>query len=341
MTSAGPTRWFLLFLSCILLSAWSGPPPGTFKLPDRMRECEGQDQQTCGIWTFNGVDGTGQWDGGAVADLLVQQSDPAWIIIRRSDTSGTSPGLTAIYVGKLNGDRIEGKVTWTWLGHWDQQVEGTWFATLEQPESSATGPAPRAPRQTSPAPGRDRDRAAKGEAHAAQLQAASPKATARPGQNEVCASRRIRVAMQSIENLAIKDPNGAALTLLTLAFTGINARSDAATILASHNGSDGGRYTSKAPGSFVCVGVFVHGDLQHADPAELSRGGVHIDTASWADGVAELTAAAAQQIMKTFPPYKEWYLVRPLKDGRYQLTLLPAGLELSREYSTQFTYPAP
>jgi len=87
--------------------------------------------------------------------------------------------------------------------------------------------------------------------------------------------------------------------------------------------------------------VFVHGDLQHAEPAELSRGGVHIDTAAWADGVAELTAAAAQQIMKTFPPYKEWYLVRPLQDGHYKLTLLPAGLELSREYSTQFTYPTP
>lgn len=134
----------------------------------------------------------------------------------------------------------------------------------------------------------------------------------RPGQDAVCASRRIRVAMQSVEDLALKDPNGAALSGLARVFTGIDARSDSATILASHNGSDGGRYTSRSPGSFVCVGVFVHGDLRHADPAELSLGGVHIDTTSWADGVATLSAEAAQQIMRMFPPFKEWFLVRPL-----------------------------
>jgi hypothetical protein len=117
-----------LLIPCLI--GWSYAAAQEPKVPDRLWECEGRNNETCGIWDFSGSAGTGQWPNGAVADLFIQQFDSARIIIRRTDPSGSSPGLTGIYVGKLNGERIEGTVKWTWLGHWNQQIEGTWYATL-------------------------------------------------------------------------------------------------------------------------------------------------------------------------------------------------------------------
>jgi hypothetical protein len=137
-------RLYLALLAPLLGQLSSSPATAQdLEVPDRLRVCEGQDRQTCGTWTFSGSQGTGRWDNGAVADLLVQQFDPDWIIIRRSDPpGGATPGLTAIYRGKLTGDRIAGTVTWTWLGHWNKQVEGTWSATLNHPGSPTPTPEP-------------------------------------------------------------------------------------------------------------------------------------------------------------------------------------------------------
>ena len=121
---------------CAVLLRWSPAAAQELKVPDRLWECEGRDNATCGTWAFSGREGVGQWSNGARAELVVQQFDPAWIVIRRSDPSGTSLGLTGIYVGRLNGSRIEGTVKWTWLGHWNQQVEGTWYATLDRPSTT-------------------------------------------------------------------------------------------------------------------------------------------------------------------------------------------------------------
>jgi len=108
-----------------------------------LRVCEGQNPQICGTWTFSGSQGTGRWDNGAVADLIVQQFDSNWVIIRRSDgPEGATPGLTAIYRGKLSHDRIEGTVTWTWPGHWKKQVDGTWSSSLNDSSSLAPRPEP-------------------------------------------------------------------------------------------------------------------------------------------------------------------------------------------------------
>jgi hypothetical protein len=57
------------------------------KVPDHLRVCEGHDHQSCGTWTFGGAEGTGRWDNGAVADLVVQQFDSAWIIIQRIEST--------------------------------------------------------------------------------------------------------------------------------------------------------------------------------------------------------------------------------------------------------------
>jgi hypothetical protein len=142
----------IILIPCAFLLGWSVVAAlehavDAPEIPSHMSECEGRDNATCGTWTFDGTEGTGQWRGGAFANLTVQQFEPGWVIIRRSDPSGASPGLTAIYVGKIQGQRVEGTVTWRWLGHWTQEAKGTWFATFGEPgpndpTSSPRGTAP-------------------------------------------------------------------------------------------------------------------------------------------------------------------------------------------------------
>jgi hypothetical protein len=127
------------FIPCALFMGCSFAVAQELKVPDRLWECESRENRTCGTWTFSGTEGTGQWQNGAVADLHIQQFDSAWIIIRRSDAAGTSRGLTGIYAGKINGDRIEGTVKWTWVGHWNRQINGTWYATFTEPSPPASG----------------------------------------------------------------------------------------------------------------------------------------------------------------------------------------------------------
>jgi TPR repeat protein len=114
------------------------------KIPAHMSECEGKDNATCGTWTFTGSEGLGNWRHGAIAELTVQQFDPGWVIIRRSDSSGISQGLTAVYLGKIVENRVEGTVTWTWPGHWNNKPsKGTWFATFDDPQSTSPASRPK------------------------------------------------------------------------------------------------------------------------------------------------------------------------------------------------------
>ena len=140
------SKWRLL-LPCLALAGRSlavaqEPSIDASRIPRHMTECEGTDQMTCGTWTFTGIEGTGRWSNGAAANLTIQQFDPKWVIIRRTDTSGTSAGLTAIYVGQQHGQRVEGTVKWTWLGHWSQEAQGTWSATFDEPGSTASASRP-------------------------------------------------------------------------------------------------------------------------------------------------------------------------------------------------------
>ena len=143
---------------------------------------------------------------------------------------------------------------------------------------------------------------------------------------QICTSGPIRTAMQLIENDAVKDPNGAMLSVLASALTGVDASSGSATILDSKDGSDGGRYTSQDPGSFVCRGLFVRGDVK-------------ISATDDADATGRLTAKAMEGIMSTHPTFQEWFKVAPVGNSTYRATLLPSSLQLSKEYTKEFAFP--
>ena len=152
-----------------------------------------------------------------------------------------------------------------------------------------------------------------------------------PGSNEeqqmlrtrICVSPRIRGAMQLVEDQAIHDPNGAMLAQL---LAGANGSAGSAKILDSKDGTDGGRYTSKDPGSFVCRGLFSHQDLK-------------IDTTDNADPAAQISLETMKEIMSKYPTFVEWFKVKRTGFGTYLLTLLPSSLPLAREYTREFTYP--
>ena len=111
-------------------------------LPTKLTECEsGQ----CvpggggpGDWTFNGRQGHGEWRlQGAKANLTIERFDFDSVVIRREDVVGRTPGITAIYTGKIQGNRIEGNVTWSWPGHWNKSPSSTWYATVLEPANYA------------------------------------------------------------------------------------------------------------------------------------------------------------------------------------------------------------
>jgi hypothetical protein len=136
---------------------------------------------------------------------------------------------------------------------------------------------------------------------------------------QICKSPRIRGAMQLVEEAAIKDPIVAPIAQLF-------GNAGTAQILDSKDGTDGGRYTSKDPGSFVCRGLFLHQDLK-------------IDTTDRADPAAQVAAETVQEIMSKYPTFVEWFKVKRMGSGTYRLTLLPSSIELSREYARDFVYP--
>jgi hypothetical protein len=115
-------------------------------IPARMTECEGNQCVAGGggpgIWTFNRTEGRGRWPGsGAIANLSVERWDSGIVIIHRTDTAGRTPGITATYIGKIQGNRVDGDVTWAWPGHWSKPAVGKWYATIEAPALSAAMPA--------------------------------------------------------------------------------------------------------------------------------------------------------------------------------------------------------
>jgi enterochelin esterase family protein len=111
-------------------------------------ECTGDPCAAAGnkaTWEFHGVLGDAQWHDGSSATLVIDRYDAAGIVIRRIDLpNSASYGLTAVYKGKLQGDRIEGSVVWSWSGHWDDKhPTGRWSAILQgaaQPPRSLLEP---------------------------------------------------------------------------------------------------------------------------------------------------------------------------------------------------------
>lgn len=110
-------------------SAPAAPPRPKATGPVTMTECEGVNN--CATWTFLGTQGNGQWPSGEIANLSVENVDADTVIIRRSDSTGASAGLTSIYKGTRHGDRIGGEFTSSWPGHWGSK-SGNWYATIER-----------------------------------------------------------------------------------------------------------------------------------------------------------------------------------------------------------------
>jgi hypothetical protein len=109
--------------------------------PPHLMECESSDRCD-GFWTFNGTRGWAVWQSGARAKLSVVSFDSRNIVIERTDSDGSSPGLTAVYRGVLTGKRFEGDVTWTWPGHWAGPGRGHWSATVDDAASAPNAGTP-------------------------------------------------------------------------------------------------------------------------------------------------------------------------------------------------------
>ena len=77
-------------------------------VPAHLLECE-LDQYCDGLWSFNGTSGKAVWprNPAVLADLTVESFSPDNIVIRRIDNAGS---VTALYKGRLNGNRISGTV---------------------------------------------------------------------------------------------------------------------------------------------------------------------------------------------------------------------------------------
>lgn len=160
-------------------------------------------------------------------------------------------------------------------------------------------------------------------------------ATIPPDSGAICKSHEIHSAMQSIVDQEATDPAGAALGLLSCGALGLcgdaaHPGSVTASILASRPATDSVGFTTNDPGSFLCQGLFAHGDI-------------HVEAGDNGDAVADMTAEVANKYAQSHPSFEENFKVRPIEPGQFELILLqlPSGFKLSRQYSTKFSYSDP
>ncbi|MGB6729026.1 MAG: alpha/beta hydrolase-fold protein [Terracidiphilus sp.] len=124
------------------------PTAQAVTIPGSMIECEA-DQCAPGReggcrWSFRGREGESRCRNGAASKLEVMKADTDGIVIRRTELpSSVSVGLTALYTGKLRGNKIAGIGTWSWPGHWNNRNPGgKWFATIDDSASTVLPPVP-------------------------------------------------------------------------------------------------------------------------------------------------------------------------------------------------------
>ena len=273
--------------------------------------------QHCSTWVWLGDryvgEGTVHPERTPQCGVIVERFTPELVVMHRTDCT-PYPGK-AVLTGKLSSDGnsiINGIIRWTYhpcCGLSSGNFKAAWGNAI------AT------------VPGSDEERALAEQRSAQQETATQSSAQIPAPSNQVgiCTSPPIRVAMQTVEDRAIHDPNGAALTMLGALVTGLNASSGRPIVIDSKIGTDGGRYTSKDPGSFVCRGLFL-------------RGQVRVEELPDADAAADVAARAIDGLTKAYPSFIEWFKVKPSQDGSYILTLLPSAIQLSKEYSTEFLY---
>jgi hypothetical protein len=327
---------------------YSRPPsPTALQVPFAMSECEG-DQCTRGgggaLWVFDGFRGEAMWHYGAVADLTIQGFDGHTFEVDRADPPGTYSSrwagpdgyFRARYFGTLHGDRIDGPVYF----NGDTNHPGTWFATIS---ADLCNPGAACPlgmaqvqqlRQRSSGAGLQQavatcNRIIESNEQAAHHSPAGGEIT--PEITSLCYSRAVRIAMQSVENQQVKDPARMSLGALACGVTGVCGDAEHPEnmhppILDSRPATDGAGFTRNDPGSFICQGLF-------------SRGQLHLEVSADGDLASVLTKEQVDQLLQQYPGFIENFKVRPLRDGTYQLVLIPGVGGLTQTYSTQFGYP--
>ncbi len=134
--------------SAVIEKAAPPPPAEAIKIPAALSECEA-DQCAPGrtggcLWNFHDRQGEARCRDGAHFKLDVQKFDTDGIVLRRTELpDSVSVGLTALYTGKLRGDRITGIGTWSWPGHWNNHnPSGRWVATVAEGDRPDLPPVP-------------------------------------------------------------------------------------------------------------------------------------------------------------------------------------------------------
>jgi hypothetical protein len=140
--------------------------------------------------------------------------------------------------------------------------------------------------------------------------------------DKICGSAAARVAVQKLEAEITKDPNGQLLGGLLGGQTGTKAEVGEGQLVKLEPFT--GNYPGKTPESVACYAVFVHRNAGLTPQQE-------------ADEAARMTAAIANQMLKSNNSYHEHYQVTPLGGDSYKLRLIPEGLQLSKEYTSEIT----
>ena len=95
-----------------------------------------------GEWHFEGTEGSAATPNGpAGARLTIERYDGQTIVIRRFDRSGPTAGLSGLYTGTIEGNKISGTVKWSWEGHPDMPSTGMWTAIIQSVPETETNSA--------------------------------------------------------------------------------------------------------------------------------------------------------------------------------------------------------
>jgi hypothetical protein len=115
-------------------------------LPNDIKQCERSLVKVCGTWTGNGQRYAATWSNGTKAIVTVTSFDGHAIVLHRIDANDSAnAGMTADYVGEINGSSMKGRVTYTWPGHQPPIGFGTWDATFTAATSAVSQSAPPQP----------------------------------------------------------------------------------------------------------------------------------------------------------------------------------------------------
>jgi hypothetical protein len=110
----------LPFVLCCAMLAVAGacekPMPTDPGIPPaQMRVCERKISMVCGTWTLNGDKYSATWEDGSTADITIVRFQPGSGEFRRVDF-GKNAGLTATYIGAVEGRTLVGQVYWSIQG---------------------------------------------------------------------------------------------------------------------------------------------------------------------------------------------------------------------------------